>query len=81
MNQFILIALLHIALASGFKMSIGGEGMTFENSYSYTFHKTPATFEEAKKICIQQGAKLAIIESYAEEQVNIHYFKFITLGS
>lgn len=53
-----------------------GRGLEIGSSESYTFHTTPATFEEAKGICRQAGGSLAVVTSQEAEDVSIHYFKF-----
>ncbi|XP_074109039.1 hemolymph lipopolysaccharide-binding protein-like, partial [Cotesia typhae] len=45
----------------------GGGGLEIESSESYTFHTTPATFEEAKGICRQAGGSLAVVTSQEAE--------------
>nr|BAC55180.1 hypothetical protein [Bracoviriform kariyai] len=77
MNQLIYLMLLPAVLAM--KMSIGGlklsVGPTTPLPPIHTFHSTPATFEEAKSICKQEGASLAVISSLHEEDEMVNIWK------
>ncbi|AEE09593.1 lectin [Cotesia vestalis bracovirus] len=64
MNKFIFLMLLPVVL--GRRMSIG-KRLTMGSSESYTFHSTPATFDEAKSICKQEGGSLAVVTSQEAE--------------
>ncbi|XP_011305761.1 hemolymph lipopolysaccharide-binding protein [Fopius arisanus] len=41
---------------------------------AHKFHLTGATFNKARKICIEEGGHLAVIDSIAEEQILMHLF-------
>ncbi|AEE09562.1 lectin [Cotesia vestalis bracovirus] len=63
-------------------MSIGGKNrMSIGHEKSYTFHSTPATFEEAKSLCKQEGGSLAIVTSQEEENKMLELWKGPVLNS
>ncbi len=69
--------LLPLVLGQDLLVSRNRGRATIGVSKSYEFHTTPATFEDARKICKQQGGDLAIITSQDEEHVSIHCFKCV----
>nr|ABK56997.1 Lectin C-type domain [Glyptapanteles indiensis] len=67
MNKFAYLMLLPLVLGQDLLVSRNRGRATIGVSKSYEFHTTPATFEDARKICKQQGGDLAIITSQDEE--------------
>nr|BAC55179.1 hypothetical protein [Cotesia ruficrus polydnavirus] len=64
MNKFIYLMLLPVVM--GRQMSIG-RTLSMGSGESYVFHSTPATFEEAKAICRQEGGSLSVVTSEQAE--------------
>ncbi len=77
MNKFTYLMLLPLVLGQDLSVSRNRGRASIRVAKSHEFHRTPETFEDARKICKQQGGDLAIITSQDEEHVSIHCFKCV----
>nr|AAO74641.1 lectin [Bracoviriform rubeculae] len=74
MNKLICLMVLPAVLSKNISIQRKGR-LTIGSSESYTFHSTPATFNEAISICKQEGGSLAVVTSQKAEDEMLKIWK------